>query len=540
MLRHISHKTAILVMLVISLLIHSCTKLDDRIYSDLAAEKFVPTEKDLASLVGPAYSTWRGLLMGGKGWVETQEITADELVFPARPYGWVDGGVFRRMHQHTWTTEQDHVNVNWDQAYSGVTATNRVIYQIESKSIPVTTGKESLLAELRVLRASYYYVLLDLYGNVPIVTKFDLPPGFLPEQNTRQQVYDFIVKELIESLPLLSDKADQSTYGRFNQWGAQALLAKVYLNAEVYTGKAEWIKCTAACDAVINSGKYALESDQRTLFKTDNEGSKETVFAIPYDEKYGQGFNYYQWTLPSTLQATYNSETGGWGGICAIPQFIETYDPEDSRLKTNWIQGQQYAPDGSKVLGAFGTYIGKPLDFINVVPSVEYTEENHGFRLGKYEFKQGIRINMSNDVPYLRYADVLMMKAEAQLRSGNADAAASLVSQIRVRAFRDKPAKALVTGIDLQKGSIYRFGVVKDGVVQNPQVGADVKFGRFLDELAWEFNQEGRRRQDLIRFGVFTTKSWLSHSPNGAYRVLLPIPQKEIAKNPKLKQNPGY
>ena len=148
---------------------------------------------------------------------------------------------------------------------------------------------------------------------------------------------------------------------------------------------------------------------------------------------------------------------------------------------------------------------------------------------------------MSNDVPLLRYSDVLMMKAEALLRTGNPDEAALLVTHVRERSFTDNPEKATVTGSELLEGSTYDYGVRDEfNDMYTQEGGDDIQFGRFLDELGWEFSQEGRRRQDLIRFGIFTEKSWFSHQPNGEFRSLFPIPQQELNTNPNLVQNRGY
>jgi hypothetical protein len=228
------------------------------------------------------------------------------------------------------------------------------------------------------------------------------------------------------------------------------------------------------------------------------------------------------------------------GGICAIPQFINSYDPADNRLKTNWIQGQQYAASGTPLVGVFGTTTGKPLIFTNTLPGVESSLETDGFRVGKFEIKPGVRVDLSNDFPLFRYADVLMMKAEALLRTGQAAQAATLVTQVRQRSFLANPTKATVTAADLTQGSNYPYGPARNNVVSPLQGGADIQYGQFLDELGWEFAAEGHRRQDMIRFGVYTTKSWLSHIPNGDYRTLMPIPQNVLNTNGNLKQNPGY
>ena len=159
-----------------------------------------------------------------------------------------------------------------------------------------------------------------------------------------------------------------------------------------------------------------------------------------------------------------------------------------------------------------------------------YSDEVDGFRLGKFEIAMGATNRLSNDWPLFRYADVLMMKAECLLRTGHAAGAAALVTQVRQRNFKSNPAKAIVTGADLLKGSGYDYGLQNHLAPFTHEGGADIQYGRFLDELGWEFNQEARRRTDMIRFGMFTKKSWLSHSPNGDYRALYPIPRTEIAK----------
>ena len=538
---HFGLKSKIAVMAL--LMGSSCTDLKDESFDRIIANQFTPASGDVASLVGAAYTNWRDVMQQWNGLFRTQEISGDQLVIPSRPNGWVDGGVYRRIHDHKWTADDEIAINNWNRSYAGIANCNRLIYQIESGSIPFTEGKEAVIAELKVLRASYYYVLCDLFGNVPIITQFDVPAGFIPEQSTRKEVFEFIVKDILDNVPLLSEKNDPTTYGRFNKWGAHTLLAKMYLNAEVYTGTPAWDKCIEQCNLVINSGAgYALEATQKEVFKTNNESSKEIIFAIPFDIKYvtdWNGFSIHMETLQPANQATYNLLNTPWGGICAIPQFIDSFDKDDERLVSNWIQGPQYSAGGTPLLSTLGAFAGKPLNYINQLPGVDQSEEVHGFRLGKFEIEKGTTVNLSNDWPLLRYADVLLMKAESLLRSGKASDAAAIVSTVRARNFKANPAKAVVTAADLQKGSTYAYGLKNHNMTTN-EGGADIKFGRFLDELGWEFAQEGRRRQDLIRFGVFTKKSWLSHVPNGAYRSLLPIPRPELNKNSNLKQNEGY
>ncbi len=525
----------------------SCTDLKDTSYNQIISSEFVPTASDIPALTGAPYVDWRGLLLQWNTLYRAQEVSGDEMLTPARPNGWVDGGVYRRIHEHRWTTDDDIVINVWTRAYQGITNCNRIIYQVQTKSIPVAAkDTSSLIAEMKLLRASYYWVLCDMYGNVPIVDRFDVPTGYLPKQNTRKEVYDFVVRELIANVNKVSAKNDQTTYGKFNKWAGLTLLAKMYLNAEVYSGSPAYDKCIAICDTIINAKgttKIDLESNQRNVFITENQNSKEIIFALPFDSKYvsdWNSFDVHMQTLEPENQATYNLESSPWGGVCAIPQFINTFDLEDSRYQDNYIKGQQFKANGDSIFGTMGAFTGKPLSYRNYLPGVDISDEVDGFRLGKFEIAMGATNRLSNDWPLFRYADVLMMKAESMLRTGNADGAAAIVTQVRARNFKSNPAKAVVTGADLLKGSGYDYGLQNHLVPFTHEGGTDIKYGRFLDELGWEFNQEARRRSDMVRFGVFTKKSWLSHSPNGDYRSLYPIPRTEIAKNTNLVQNTGY
>ena len=539
-----------IVISLITVVTFGCTELYDDSYSEIIADQFEPTEKDVPRLIGSAYSQWRASMLDFDGVWRYQEITADQVVIPARPNGWVDGGLYRRAHEHTWTETETWNRGLWTRLFNGVTACNRLIYQLESGFLPVSDQNmyNVTIAELRTIRASYYYLLCDLWGNVPISTKFDVPEGFLPEQSTRQEVYDFILAEILECLPLLPAERNTSTYARFNEWAARTLLAKMYLNAQVYTGKPEWEKCIEQCDLIINSGVgYGLEPRQKNVFITENQNSNEIIFGLAVDEDYTNGWNafdHHMQTLPSGLQYKYKLTMEPWGGMCAIPQFIDTFDPDDSRYETNFVIGPQYTIEGEPILITSGSadFIGKQMDFVNEINSIAHSEQNQGIRFEKYEIGLGSSNILDNDFVVFRYADVLMMKAECLMRTGSADEAAAIVTQVRQRAFTNAPEKATVTGAELIAGSVYDYGIRdnRDTPANTFEGGADIQYGRFLDELAWEFNQEGRRRQDMIRFGVFTTKSWFSHTPNGDYRTLFPIPRREMDANSNLKQNPGY
>lgn len=507
-----------------------CTKLDVKDYSEIISDNFNPTQSDIASIIAPVYISFRPMWAAWYGNFDLQEESADAIVTPVRPNGWYDGGTYIRMHQHQWTPTEGQSETLWYNCFNGINAANRVLSQIESGDLPVSEGKEAIIAEMKVARDFCYYQLLDNFGNVPIVT--DFTSDELPKQNTRKELYDFLVAELTENIPLLSDEVSSKTYGRFNQWAGYTLLAKIYLNAGVYTGTAQWQKCIEVCDKVIAGDKYILEPDYKSNFVTENENSREMIFAIPYDETKATGFIIHMKTLKPADQKVYNLQAQPWGGSCAIPQFIHTYDPDDSRLEKSWIMGPQITPEGEVAINYIDSLIN--------IDQAGGNPFNYGFPIGKYEIKMGAKGSLSNDFPIFRYADILLMKAECLLRTGKAEEAATLVTQVRERDFKSNPGKAKVTGADLQKGSVYDYGYVKNGKITTDEGGADIKYGRFYDELGWEFAAEAHRRQDMIRFGVYSTKMWFQHKPVGVYRQLFSIPESVLNANSNLKQNPGY
>lgn len=520
----------------IALAAAGCTDLTETPYTEITEANFNPTAGDLAALMAPAYTPLRDVWMGWYGNLDFQEETADAFITPVRPNGWYDGGTYIRLHEHRWDSGQGQPGSLWDRAFSGINAANRVIYQIESGIIPVEEEVQTpLLAELTALRAYYYYLLLDAFGNVPIVTDFTSTE--VPQQSNRQQVYDFVVSELTAAIPDLSEETGVATYGRMNRWAAVGLLARVYLNAEVYVGTAEYDEVITLTQQIIDSGLFALESDYRRPFARDNHASTELVWAVPYDAINAGGSSFHMKTLKPELRFVFNMQAQPWGGSASNPQFIETYDEDDTRLGDTWLMGPQFDAQG------------RGYEFVQHVPAITDSEFHHGYPVRKYEIYSGMTGSSDVDYPILRYAEVLMMQAEALLRTGDADAAAALVTQVRQRAFAETaPGKAAVTGAQLQQGSVYNYGwydtdgVVKSAAGGTPVTGggADVQYGRFLDELGWEFAAEGHRRQHLIRFGVFTEKTWFNHTPNGDHRTLFAIPLGALETNSNLQQNPGY
>ncbi|WP_431210101.1 RagB/SusD family nutrient uptake outer membrane protein [Puia sp. P3] len=223
-----------------------------------------------------------------------------------------------------------------------------------------------------------------------------------------------------------------------------------------------------------------------------------------------------------------------WGGVCAIPQFINTYDTDDSRYQDNYIKGQQYTAEGDSIYGTMGDFTGKPLSYRNYLPGVDISDEVDGFRLGKFEIAMGATNRLSNDWPLFRYADILLMKAESLLRTGHADDAAVIVTQVRQRDFKTNPAKATVTGAQLLGGSSYDYGL-RNHLTTTTEGGGDVQYGRMLDELGWEFCQEARRRTDMVRFGVFTKNPGSPTPPTATTGPYIPYP---APRSPKTRTSP--
>lgn len=522
--------------------LNSCTNLDEHIYSEIIADDLKPTEENVISVVAPAYTTMRDVLFGWTGFFDVQEESSDEIVTPGRPGGWVDGGIYKTMHCHTWTSLQSHLSGVWQNIYSGVNYCNRYIYQLESGELQVNEDlKVSLVAELRAMRCLYYYLLLDNFRNVAFIDKFDVSDDYLPEQITANKLYEWIESELIAVIPQLSEVVDESTYGRMTKWAATFLLARLYLNSEVYIGEKRYNECAQLCTDIIESNKYQLAENFKDNFVTENQNCPEIIFAVTFDELLGGNFHYHMKTLHNENQKTYNMIVQPWGGSCAIPQFIDTYDSDDGRLKDTWIMGQQYDYKGNILYCSVeASRKDDPLIFTNTATNIDLCKEDEGYRLGKFEIKMGALGSLSNDFPFFRYADVYLMKAECLLRLGQTGAG-SLVTEVRKRNFKTNPDKAIVTDEDLKKGSCYRYGEFHDGSFVVEQGGDDILFGRLLDEYGWEFAGEAHRRMDLIRFGVFTTKKWFCKTNiNDMKRIYFPIYETVLNDNPKLKQNEGY
>lgn len=515
----------------------SCFDLEEEVFSEVTEDSFIPTEKDVAALMASAYSPLT-FIFDWQGYFDLQEESADVIITPTRPNGWDDGGVYRRMHQHTWTSESWQPWNTYLIAYEGINNANRVKDQVESGALPVGELKDATVAELRAIRALWYSILLDTHGNVPIVTAFT---DEIPTQATRQQVYDFVISELTEVLPYLSESNDATTYGRMNKWAAYMLLARVYLNAEVYTGTPQWEKALECAEKVIDSGLFELAADYSDNFAENVDyTNKECIFAVPYDMTYGGFQQHHKWYPPVAKESFGALADYYWGGSCANPQFINAYEEGDKRLEKTWLMGPQYRYDDPTVLVWTCT---------NYLPSLtcikdgkNYTSIDYGYRVYKYEINYDTNNGgWSNDFPYFRYAETLLTKAECLLRLGrNEQEAADIVSRIRSRVF-DNPAQATVTVDDLKADTRIQYGTLDwDNNIDKLGDTTPVEFGGLYDEWGFEFACEAQRRIQMIRFGTYNTKNWFNHERSESYTSIFPIPLDELQANGNLKQNPGY
>ena len=498
----------------------SCTDLEEELFSEVSADSFFQTEAELISALGAAYTSLYPF-MGSGGFWGANEVTSDELTVPTRGSGWGDGGHWVRGHTHSWTVNDPMVTGPWNFLFGGVNSCNRLIFQFEELQNPLT---DPFIAELKALRAIYYLWLLDMYGNVPIVTSFaDADPT--PTNNSRAEVFAFVESELTSNLSGVNAAVDGATYGRVNQMTVQTALAKLYLNAEVYTGSPQWAKAVTACNAVINSGNHSLTNDYFASFDVENSGSSEIIFAIPYNSVFAGGMNIVMMTLPGPLQATYSLASTPWNGHSTMEDFYNSYDDTDLRkgqpgteegpstVRGNFIAGAQWDVTGAvRILDAGfepGDEDGAPMTFRAAFNELQpNTLREMGMRIGKWEFEIGGQSNMNNDFAIYRYADVILMKAEALWRQNPGDSEAlGLVNQIRARA-----------GVD---------------------PFTELTSENLLAERGREMFAEAVRRSDVIRFGKWGD-AWWEKAASEQCKELFPIPGPQVDANPNLTQNPCY
>ena len=514
----------------------------DRLDEETAYSTLSDVQKNgvlsLYNYVG-GYVDSQGLQGTGRGIYDLNTFTTDEAIMPTRGGDWYDGGFWQGLYLHRWGVNNEAIYATWEYLYRTVILCNGSLERIQD--FAEKHPKENVadcVAEVRVLRAMFYYYIMDLFGSVPLIEKSD-PAVEDIVQEKRSKVFNFIVKELTESSSILSKERSNQPgvyYGRMTQPVVWFLLAKLALNAEVYTdddwtdgsrpdGKSiffevegqrlnAWQTVNYYCEKITAAG-YTLEKDYTANFAVFNESSEENIFVIPMSKTlYTNQFIYLFRSRHYNHAKAYG--LSGENGSSATKEVLETFGYDtpqvDARFDYCYFAGPVKDLEGNQILLDDGVtpLVYEPWNVSLDVSGKPY-EKTAGARMKKYEVdKTGLKDGklLDNDIVLFRYADVLLMQSEAKVRNGeDGDAELNLVRS--------------------------RVGMApRTATLEN-----------LLDERMMELAWEGWRRQDMIRFGVFTRsyscRPQLPGEENG-YTTVFPIPEKVIDMNPQLHQHKGY
>lgn len=491
----------------------SCTNLDETVYDKVLADNFGKTDAEINSIIAPIYKSLKDVWPDNYFYLT--ECSGDMAIVPTRKGGdWWDNGAYMELHMHTWTQTTGTVKNSWDKAMQSIATCNQIYSIIESSAGMTEANKTRTLAEIRGIRAYWYYMLIDNYGNAPLVTDFNNTE--LPSISSRKVLYDFVVAELIDIKDQLRDDVTSASYGKFTKGAAYTILAKMYLNAEVWVGTPNWQAAADACDEVMKLG-YIIEPDWKTNFIVQNQNSKEIILPICYSGADG-GNQLMNRSLHYLDPIALGLTISPWNGICAQPDYVKAFDDADQRKTGSFLIGPMINPATGQVIM---TAHNRPLNHTIDLTQIASTEHNgtvwgdvnqeDGARVYKWVYESGLSKDMDNDFALFRLADVYLMKAEALVRMGKENGEATrLVNIIRERGFGD--ATHNYTAVTLTNVQMER------------------KY-----ELAWEMYS----RQDDIRFGTFLDARY-KKSKSDEYRKLFCIPLSAWQTNPNLVQNPGY
>lgn len=514
------HKKILLSFLVVALVFLSCTKLNERFRGELVQGN---TNISASELLVSAYQSIQGTFQGNGNLISAAQVTTDETIVPTRAGDWDDNGLWRSLFLHSWNPDHSFLSG----AFSALLGA-----QFAASNVLQFSPSPQQAAEARFLRALSMYWVLDGWDQVPYrenLTDYKVMPNTLKGT----EAADFIISELNAIMATLPD-GSPTTATVANKDAARALLMKLYLNKGVFSNRAtptfaaaDMTQVITLADQIINSNKYALNDNFFDAFAPDNDvKSKETIFAYlntgtsARGSDAMRGFQY--------MVNHYNMNPGGWNGWSTLSDFYDKFGAGDQRrgiaysypgslpnpanaVNVGFLIGQQYNLTTGAALNARNP-ASAPLVFTKAVKIRETdpnTLELAGVRAVKYAFDYGTAGDFKkNDYVMFRYADVLLMKAEAMLRSNNAAGALLIVNQIRLK----RGATALVS----------------------------VDLNALLDERGRELYWESWRRNDLIRFGKYLL-AWQEKSADaGTKNLLFPIPSSQLAVNPNLTQNPGY
>ncbi len=497
----------------LTLLLSSCTDLQEEIKDGVIPEA---GSVDVQALLDDAYLTLQTFQTQDQIWALQQHST-DETMGPTRGTDWDDNGIWRTLHDHTWDAEHNYNRFAFNSMGRGLYLSNNIL------AFSPSADQESAA---RFLRAWYMYIFVDHWGQVPTRTPGEDIASNLPVVLGSTEATNYIIGELEAILPNLPD--DVPAY-QASKNAARALLAKMYLNKAVWTDDdridpsfdaGDMNKVIEMCDQIIDSGQYQLDDDYYDNFRPNNdEVSSELIFTSRNQGGIQTGNLHSRWHF--TMH--YNQKPSGWNGFCTIADFYDKWDenPNDVRwtyqapelvgssgVKMGFLEGQQFDENGEALMDRRNN----PLAFTKDVAIFETGNnlEVTGIRAVKYVPDLDNPNLPDNDYVLLRYADVLLMKAEAIARGGSATGGQTAQSILNdIRTIRGATADAT--------GSLEEI----------------------YDERGFELWWEGYRRQDQIRFGKFLDP-YHEKAQSEPFRVLYPIPAIELSANPNIKQNAGY
>jgi hypothetical protein len=492
----------------------------------------------VASVYNETGGSGGGKGLGGtdRGIYDLNTFTTDEAMLPTRGGDWYDGGLWQGLFRHEWGTKNDLVKSSWDYLYQVVGMTNQSLDKIEEliAESPDAEHLKVYRAELRAVRAMYYYYLLDMFGRVPVITSSRTKIADV-SQSERPEVFTFVKTELEESVELLNTAHSNlpgEYYGRMTQPVAYFLLARLALNAEVYADnnrtddvkpninnikfrtpageKTPWDAVIDYCDKIRELG-YDLEPDFRTNFSVTNESSKENIFVIPMDPVLYSARNYNMVRSRHYEHGKAINNQAGWNGASATIEAVNLFgydtDAEDPRFDLSYYHDTVVDLSGNIVPNGDVPLVYQP-KAVKLDLSNDAAEKTAGARMKKYEADPNAQESgnlQRNDYVIFRYADVLLMRSEALVRSGkNGDGD---LNRVRARVGAAPRSNATLANI--------------------------------LDERLLELAWEGHRRQDLVRFGQYGKA--ITHRPaTGKHLDVFPIHDDVLSLNSKLTQNPGY
>lgn len=518
----------------------SCTDLDVDVKS-----KYTEYPNDPVAIEGKmsdVYYSFRQAL--GNNYNRVQTFSSDEATGVSFGTDYFDKGENIHPSIHNFMSGDDPASY-WTDLASGITKCNKIIE--EFKETP------KVAAPARLMRAFYHFILMDSYGDVPVL-------DHLPADNEavvrspRKEVAEFIEKEVKECLPDLSDKNDASTYGKPNKWMAEALLVKLYINWGVYTcgdvtkydvattKNSKLDECVKYCDDIIGTGLFNLNDSYRKKFMFDNGPQiKDFIYAMPYDKVSAQGMLYGRYRAfrridDGDTQGYYGGKMGkSCAGICAMnPEFADLFCLEGDDRNDAVLKGKVFIHDAITGEETDKPYIykGTQLELTKTITlqegglaTLNCGATPDGWRQGYRSIKFYPNPNeysaynryQSNDVPIFRFADIILTKAEAIKRGAtatNGDTPQSLFNQIR-------------------------------SYVHAPLLDHNPSLQEILDERGREFFDENWRRNDMIRFGTFESEYGFHKHSNPDARFdktcrILPVPDDILKENTNWEQNPGY